>query len=406
MLLLLFYRLTAGLGHAREQLVGASSPASAQNASVEVEVAAAKRGDLNIYVNELGTVAPLKILTLRTRVDGELVHVYVKEGQKVRVGDLVAQIDPRPYEIQLTEAEGQMARDRALLANSQAKLARYKELFQERVLARQDLDNQQALAGEYAGTVKSDQALIDRAKLNIAYCWITSPIGGRVRLRLADPGSIVSPTDTQGLMVITQLRPIAVTFGMPDDDLHRVAKASSAMSELPVDAYDRSLKTHLATGTLIALDNEIEQTNGSAKLKATFPNEDNALFPNQVVNARLLIDTLRDTVLIPAAAIQRSSEADFVYVVKRDQTVEIRRVVVGITQGDSSAITADLDAGDLVVNGADQLTRGCKVNVQLEEDPVAPGAVLRPMALLEAQPSKGLAKRTTRSVAVTAKVSQ
>jgi multidrug efflux system membrane fusion protein len=362
-LLLLLYHLTAGFGRTRGQLVQLSAAATTQNSLTEVEVAAAKRGDLNIYANELGIVGPLKTLNVRTRVDGELVHVYFKEGQIVKAGDLVAQIDPRPYEIQLTEAEGQRARDRALLANAQAKLARYKELFQQNIIARQDLDNQRSLAGQYAGVVKSDQALIDRAKLNIVYCWITSPIGGRVSLQLAEPGSIVSPTDTEGLMVITQLRPIAVTISMPDNDLPRVAKAPRTMSEFPVDAYDRTLKTHLATGTLLAPDNEIEQTDGTVTLKASFPNENNALIPNQVVTTRLLVDTLRDTVLIPAAAVQRSSQATFVYVVKWDQTVEIRIVVVGTRQGDTSAITAGLDPGELVVvNGARKLSPGSKIN--------------------------------------------
>ena len=370
-LLLVVYRLTPGFGRARGQLIEASAATSTQNGSVAVQVASAKRGDLNIYLDELGTVAPLKIVTLHARVSGELVHVYFKEGQTVKAGDLVAQIDPRPYEIQLTRAEGQMTQDRALLANAQAKLARYKELFQQNIIAAQDLDNQRSLAGQYAGAVKSDRGLIDSAKLNIAYCWITSPIDGRVRLQLADPGSVVSPRDAQGLMVLTQLRPIAVALTMPDDDLPRVAKASSTMSEIPVDAYDRSLKTHLASGTLLTLDREIDQPDSSMKVKATFPNEDNTLTPNQVVTARLLIDTMRDTVLIPAAAVQRSPQQIFVYVVKWDRTVEIRSVEVGTTQGDISAITAGLDPGELVVvNGANKLRRGSKVNVQFAADPV------------------------------------
>jgi len=362
-LLLVLHRLTAGLGRTREQPVQPSAAASTQNALAGFEVAAARRGDLNIYANELGIVRPLRTLTVHSRVDGELVHVYIKEGQIVKAGDLVAQIDPRSYEIHLAEAEGQMARDRALLANAQAKLARYKQLFQQDIIARQDLDNQQWLAGQYAGVVKTDQAQIDRAKLNIAYCWITSPIGGRVSLRLADPGSIVSPADTEGLMVITQLRPIAVTFSMLDNELPRVAKATNTKPELPVDVYDLTLKTHLAIGTLLAPDNEIEQAKGTVTLKASFPNEDNALFPNQVVNVRLLVDTLRDAVLIPAAAVQRSSQATFVYVVKSDQTVEVKSVVVGTTQGDTSAITAGLDPGELVVvNGARKLSPGGKIN--------------------------------------------
>jgi membrane fusion protein, multidrug efflux system len=400
-LLVALYRLTAGFGRAREQLVGPSAAASSQNGLAEVEVAAAQRGDLNIYVNELGIVVPSRILTVHTPVGGELVHVYVKAG------DLVAEIDPRPYEVQLTGAEGRFAQDRALLANAEAKLARYKELFQQNIIAKQDLDNQQSLAGQYAGAVKSDQALIDRAKLNIAYCWITSPTSGRVRQRLADPGSIVSPTDTQGLMVIAQLRPIAVAFSMPDGDLPRVVKATSTMPEFPVDAYDRTRKTHLATGTLLTLDNEIGPTNGTVKLKASFPNQDNALFPNQLVNARLLVDTVRDAVLIPAAAVQRSSLATFVYVVKWDQTVETRGVVVGATQGDTSAITAGLDPDELVVvNGATKLRPGSKINLQLAAYPFAPGGVLRPMTLLEEQTAKGVAKQTTRRVPDTEKANQ
>ena len=406
-LLLALYRLTGGFGHARVQLVEPSAAASTQDALAAVEVAAVQRGDLNIYVNELGVVVPSRILSVHTRVGGELVHVYFKEGQTVKAGDLVAQIDPRPYEIPLTEAEGQMLRDRALLANAQAKLARYKELFQQNIIARQDLDNQQSIAGQDAGVVKSDQALIDRAKLNIAYCWITCPINGRVSLRLADPGSIVSPTDTEGLMVITQLRPIAVTFSMPDDDLPRVVKATTTMPEFPVDAYDRTRKTHLATGTLFTPDNEIGQTNGTVTLQASFPNQDDALFPNQIVNARLLVDTLHDALLIPAAAVQRSSQATFVYVVKWDQTVETRSVVVGATQGDTSAITAGLDPGELVVvNGAGKLRPGNKINLQLAADPFAPGGVLRPMTLPETPTRKGLAKTTTRTVPDTEKANQ
>jgi multidrug efflux system membrane fusion protein len=406
-LLLVLHRLTAGFGRAREQLVESSAAASTQNASAQVEVAPAKRGDLNIYANELGIVAPLRTPTVHTRVDGEVVHVYFKEGQIVKAGDLIAQIDPRPYEIQLTAAEGQMARDRALLANAQAKLARYKELFQQNIIARQDLNNQQSLAGQYAGAVKSDQAVIERTKLNIAYCWIISPIGGRVRERLVDPGSIVSPTDKEGLMVITQLRPIAVSFSMPAEDLPRVVKATSTMLELPVEAYDPTLKTHLGTGTLLALDSEIEQTDGTVKLKASFPNEGNALFPNQVIDGRLLVDTIRDTVLIPAAAVQRSSQATFVYVVKRDRTVETRSVVVGATQGDTSAITAGLAPGEsVVVNGTRKLHPGSKINLQVASDPFVPGGVLRPMSLLEAPTPKGLPKQTTRRVSDIEKANQ
>ena len=356
--LVVVYGTTAGFGRTREQ---------------SIEAVTAKRGDLKIYLNELGTVTPLKTVIVHTRVDGELVDVYFKEGQTVKAGDLLAEIDPSSYQVQLAEAEGQMARDRASLVNAQAQLARYKELFAQNIIARQDLDTQLSLAGQYAGVVKNDQALIDGAKLNVAYCHITSPIDGRVGLRLVDPGNIVHTIDTQGLLVITQLQPIAVIFSIPEDDLPRVTKAMNAVSQLPVDAYDRGFKNQLATGTLLTLDNAIDQTTGAVKLKASFPNQDYALFPNQSVNTKLHVDTMHDTVLIPAAGVQRSSEGIFVYVVKPDRTVAMRSVVVGATQGDTAAINWGVNPGELVVvDGADKLRRGSNVSVQLASNPITP----------------------------------
>jgi membrane fusion protein, multidrug efflux system len=356
-LLLVVYRTMAGFGRTQEQ---------------SIEAVAAKRGDLNIYLNELGTVTPLKTVIVHTRVDGELVDVYFKEGQTVKAGDRLAEIDPRPYQVQLAEAEGQMARDRASLVNAQAHLARYKELFAQNIIARQDLDTQLSLAGQYAGVVKKDQALIDGARLNVAYCHITSPIDGRVGLRLVDPGNIVHTIDTQGLLVITQLQPVAVIFSVPEDDLPRVTKAMNAVSQLPVDAYDRGFKNQLATGTLLTLDNAIDQTTGTVKLKASFPNQDSALFPNQSVSTKLLVDTTHDAVLIPAAGVQRSSQGTFVYLVKPDRTVAMRSVVVGATQGDTAAING-VNPGELVVvDGADKLRRGSSVSVQVAANPLTP----------------------------------
>ena len=366
------YRLATGLGRS-----GQSSDAAAaiHNQSVPVAAAAAKRGDLNLYLTEIGTVTPFKTVTVHTRVDGELVRVLFKEGQMVKEGDLLAEIDPRPFQVQLTQAQGQMARDRASLVNARSQLDRYKQLYAQNIVAKQDLDNQLSLAGQYEGAVKNDQGLIDSAKLNLTYSQITAPISGRVGLRLVDPGNIVHAADTQGLLVITQLQPIAVVFSIPEDDLPRVETAIRATPQLPVEAYDRSLRTMLATGTLLTLDNEIDQSTGTVKLKAWFPNEDNALFPNQFVNAKLLVETKHDAVLIPAVAVQRSSQGAFVYVVKPDQTVDMRMVKVDAAQSGTAAIESGLNPGELVVvDGTDKLRQGSRVSVQLAANPISSGA--------------------------------
>jgi len=366
------YRLATGLERS-----GQSSDAAAaiHNQSVPVAAAAAKRGDLNLYLTEIGTVTPFKTVTVHTRVDGELVRVLFKEGQMVKEGDLLAEIDPRPFQVQLTEAQGQMARDRASLVNARSQLDRYKQLYAQNIVAKQDLDNQLSLAGQYEGAVKNDQGLIDSARLNLTYSQITAPISGRVGLRLVDPGNIVHAADTQGLLVITQLQPIAVIFSIPEDDLPRVETAIRATPQLPVEAYDRSLKTMLATGTLLTLDNEIDQSTGTVKLKAWFPNEDNALFPNQFVNAKLLVETKHDAVLIPAVAVQRSSQGAFVYVVKPDQTVDMRMVKVNAAQSGTAAIESGLNPGELVVvDGTDKLRQGSRVSVQLAANPISSGA--------------------------------
>jgi membrane fusion protein, multidrug efflux system len=315
-LILLLCWIDTGFGRGLEQSIETSDAFGTQ--SIPVGAAAAKRGDLNIYLDELGTVSPSKTVIVHTRVDGELVDVYVREGQTVKAGDLLAEIDPRPYQIRLAQAEAQMARDRAFLVHAQAQLARYKEFFQQDIISRLDLDTQQSLAGQYARVVTSDQALIDSARLNLAYCRITSPINGRVGLRLVDTGNTVHAFDTQGLMVIRQFQPVTVIFSIPEDDLQRELKATNLSTHLPVDAYDRGFRGQLATGTLLTLDNEIDQTTGTLKLKASFSNTDNMLFPGESVNIKLPIDTLQGAVLIPAAGVQRSSQGTFVYVVKPD----------------------------------------------------------------------------------------
>jgi multidrug efflux system membrane fusion protein len=365
-MLLVFYRTMARLGGAREESIEAF--AGIRSRSVPVATVAAKTGDLKIYVDEQGTVTPLNKVIVRARVDGELVDVYFKEGQTIKAGDLLAMIDPRPYQVQLTQAEAQMARDRALLVNAQGQLARYKELFAQNIISRQELDTQQSRTGQYAAAVRNDQALIDRAKLSLIYCRITSPINGRVESRLIDPGNIVRAFEPQGLMVITQIQPVEVNFNVPEYDEPGVMKAILNMSQLPVDAYAPGFNNRIATGTVLTQENEIDQTTRTLKLRASFRNEDSALLPNQSVNTRLLVDTMHDAVLIPAPAVQRNGQGDFVYVVNPDQTVALRSVDVGATQGGTSAISRGLNPGELVVvDSTDKLHRGSRVKVQPDD---------------------------------------
>jgi membrane fusion protein, multidrug efflux system len=343
----------------------APPPQAAMHAAVPVSAVPAKLGDLNQYITAIGTVTAYNTVTVKTRVDGELVTVNFTEGQMVKAGDVLAQVDPRPYQVQLTQAEGTLAKDVATLENNKILLARDKELYAQKVIARQDLDNQQALVNQYEGSIESDKGAVDNAKLNLTYARITSPITGRVGLRLVDAGNIIHATDTTGIAVITQLQPIAVDFSIPEDDLPSLETAMKANPNLPVEAFDRDFKHQLADGTLLTTNNEIDQTTGTVKLKASFPNTDNALFPNQFVNARLLVNTIQNTVLIPAAGLQRSQQGSFVYVVKPGNTVEMRPVTVQATQGEQVALSKGLAAGEVVVtDGVDKLAQGTHVSVQ------------------------------------------
>lgn len=330
-----------------------------------VAVATARQGEMPVYLTGLGTVTAFNTVTVRSRVDGQLQRIAFQEGQVVRAGDLLAEIDPRPFQAQLTQAQGQFARDAAQLANARTTLARYQSLLGKQVVSKQDYEAQTATARELEGALKVDQGMIDAAQLQLTYARITAPISGRVGLRLVDVGNMVRATDTTGIVVITQVQPITTLFTIPADDLPAVMRKLTAGERLLVEAFDRSGQTQLATGALLTTDNQIDPTTGTSRLKAVFDNQDGALFPNQFVNVRLLVDRRPDAVIAPAASVQRGPQGTFVYAVTGDQTVEVRPVTIGATSGGDVQIESGLKAGEtVVIDGVDKLRPGGAIQVR------------------------------------------
>ncbi len=369
LLSLVLLALLAGLGIALYRQYWAA-PAPARQppgragfaGPVPVVAAPAATGEMDVVINALGTVTPLRTVTVRSRVDGELVRVHFEEGQFVKEGALLAEIDPRAFQVQLAQTQGQLIRDEALLANARLDLERYQTLFAQDSIARQQVDTQASLVRQYEGAVRVDRSQVENARLQLAYTRITAPVSGRLGLRLVDPGNIVHSSDQNGLVVITQLQPVAVVFTVPQDSVPAVLKRMAVGERIPVDTWDREQRTKLAQGNLASADNQVDPTTGTVKLKAQFANDDGALFPNQFVNVRMTLDTLHGVVVIPSAAVQRGAQGLFVYVVQPDNTVVQRAVKLGPSEGQRVAVSEGLSAGDVVVtDGMDRLRPGAQV---------------------------------------------
>ena len=333
------------------------------------------KGDIGINLNALGTVTSLATVTIRTQISGYLQKIDFKEGDDVKKGDLLAEIDSRPYEAALAQAKGNLARDEALLKGAQVDLTRYQALAAQNAVPHQTLDTQVALVAQDQGTVEADRAAVKAAEVNLQYCRIVSPLDGRVGLRQVDQGNYVTPGDTNGLVVITQLQPISVLFTLPEDNLQTVLKRMQGGATLPAAAYDRSGASKIADGILLTFDSQIDPTNGTIKARAQFANDAKTLYPNQFVNIRLLVDTHKDVTTMSTAGIQRGVPGTFVYLVNADNTVSVRKVVLGVTEGERVEVRSGLAPGDrIVIDGADKLREGAKVNIRAEANAATPPA--------------------------------
>ena len=358
---------TAGAAGASQQ--GAKAPAGARHGRfgatlAPVQAATATSESVPRYLTGLGTIAAANTVTVRSRVDGQLLSIHFQEGQQVKAGDLLAQIDPSQFKVALAQAQGQLAKDNATLANARRDLARYQQLVKTNLISRQELATQQSLVVESAGTVKADQAAVASAQLQLDWTRITAPIDGRVGLKQVDIGNQISSGDTTGIVVLTQTHPIDLVFTLPESDIATVVQVQKAGKTLSVEAWDRTNKQKISTGSLLSLDNQIDATTGTIKLKARFNNLDDALFPNQFVNARMLVDTEQDAVVIPTAALQMGNEGHFVWVLNSENKVSKHTVTPGIQDSQKVVINAGLSAGDRVVtDGIDRLTEGAKVEV-------------------------------------------
>ena len=343
----------------------AAKAAAAGPPPIPVVTATSRKGDIGVYYSGLGAVTPLATVTVRTRVDGQLMNVRYREGDTVQQGALLAEIDDGPYQAALTQAQGQLMRDQASLENARIDLVRYQQLVAQKAGPEQQLATQQATVHQDEGVVKLDEGQIQSAKVNLAYCKIAAPVAGRIGLRLVDAGNIVQTADTTGLLIITQMDPISAIFTISEDQLQVVVQKMAAGQKLEVDAYDRAATTKLAQGWLTTLDNQVDPTTGTLKLRATFQNPKGTLYPNQFVNAKLLVQEKRGVTLVPTAAVQRNSQATYVYVVGADSKVTVRPIVIGTTEGTDSEVTSGLAPDEVVVmTGVDKLQAGSKVSTQ------------------------------------------
>jgi multidrug efflux system membrane fusion protein len=354
----------AGSGPSDTGKAGARGRADPSARAIPVGAASVKQGSFDVHLFALGTVTPLNTVLVRSRVDGPIMRVAFEEGQMVEAGDLLAEIDPRPFEVQLTLATGNLARNQALLENARLDLARYRKLLEQDSIARQQVDTQESLLRQYEAAVQIDQGGIANARLQLTHARIVAPISGRVGLRQVDPGNIVRAADTNGIVIITQLQPVGVVFPIPEDALPRVMKRLRSGDRIPIEAFDRAQKEKLGSGRLLTADNQIDTATGTVKLKGEFPNADKMLFPNQFVNVRLPLETLPKATILPSAAIQRGAAGTFVYVVRDDMTVVVTPVKLGPVQGETSTVESGVAAGaKVVVDGADRLRDGSKVEL-------------------------------------------